>query len=133
MILPNQLNVSLWFAAVPIWQREAQTIAPASSEPCVSDPGPECAAPDGAGTTTMCWVFKGYEWRPTALWESFANPAWDQWSQGKHDDSDERALRNDRARSAASRHVPVVPAASEAAPMVDGGTAGTGSIQGGSD
>ncbi len=118
MILPSQLNVSLWFAAVPIWQREAQTVAPAVSEACVSDPAPECAAPDGAGTTTMCWVFKGYEWQPTALWESFANPAWDQWSQGKRDDSDER---------------PVVVVSPEGGPMADAGPAGTGSLQGGSD
>ena len=112
MILPNNLTIGLWFAAVPIWQWEPVEPPCDGTDPPPDDgladapvTAPDAAAPppDDPAVKSGQWVFKGYEWRPTMAWDTFANSAWDRWADAKREDSGDRALRDARARDAAAR------------------------------
>lgn len=110
MILPNQYQLSLFYAAVPIWRWEEVPQPPAPQEAPGSSPAADTDTPvtEGAGSAAAeapglaCTpqtpvqrrqVFAGYEWRPSLLWETMANTSWDSRADEKRDESSAKARR----------------------------------------
>jgi hypothetical protein len=105
MIPPNLVTIEWTLAAIPIWRW--QPVDPTrcdagATQPPDASTGSQVADEMRADETApeMRLVFRGYEWRPIALWTCIANPDWDRWSEGRHDDAAQRAREQERRRIA---------------------------------
>jgi hypothetical protein len=116
MILPSQLHIDWSFTAVAIWTWEPVANDDAADRPSgtadtadAASPMPGTAPCGDPEPPTLRLVFKGYEWRPTALWECLANPDWDHWADSGRDHSIEQARRDERNRQAGVPKPPLPP------------------------
>src|SRR6476661_7478511 len=99
MIFPLPPNLGFSFVAMPVWQLAAAAHDP----PPPQDPSPsqDCsteAQPPPEPPAEPCWIFKGYEWRPLALWYPMVNPGWDHCVDNDPDDIRDRETRQEQER-----------------------------------
>jgi hypothetical protein len=133
-ISPFDLSISLWLTAVPEFETVLEPGGDASGGVPI-DAGPVMTGSADAGSAdagSACpvntlprvrLVFKGMHWVACPVWSMRENPAWDQMSQIRREEDDQRI----RQRSHASQP-PVRPAAADDAA---GAAPGAGAEPGG--